>query len=566
MKSMKRFLALLLSFILVFSLLLTGCGSKESSGDGAKTETETKTDSQTTQQTKTDGEKTTSGVEPLTLPIVDPPGSVTLVWGTFDNWYTPASYTQNLEIFQAIEKDTGVKIIWDVVPPSQYQTTMQTRLAAGTDLPDFISVPGDVVKYAADGLIIPIDDLINKYAPNTLKYFEADPLTKKVLTAPDGHIYSLASVVTGTGVSDPYAWIVRKDWLDRVGVPEPTTIDEFYKMLKAFKENDANGNGDPNDEIPLVTRYGVRDLARFGDSWGLHLFYSVGFYADESGKVVYEWMDPRAKELITWLNKLYSEGLIDPEFLTTKDDERLAKITRNIVGASTHFINAIENWDNVLKQAGVSDVNHIAVVPPVGPNGYKGHQEAYGPISGHFSITKDCKEPVVAIKWLDYVYASEKGFLYTTFGIEGKSYVMVNGEPQFTEWATNHPEGLPLASAIRSLGAMPNIPFIRSDVGYWSKQNMAFIAHLPKTKEMAEKISPYVIPAFPPIMSTAEEAQQLSALMTDIGTYRDEMLAKFIMGQESLNNWDNFVQTLKSMGIDEVLRIKQQQYDRFMSQ
>jgi putative aldouronate transport system substrate-binding protein len=559
---MKKLLVLLICFTLMFNLVLAGCDSKGTES-GSKTETETKTDTQTSQETKTDGGETASGVEPLTLPIVDPPGSVTLTWGTYDNWYTPASYTQNLEIFQAIEKDTGVKIIWDVVPSSQYTTTMQTRLAVATDLPDFINVPGDVVKYASDGLLIPIDDLINKYAPNILKYFEADPLTRKVLTAPDGHIYSLTSVVTGTGVSDPYAWIVRKDWLDRVGMAEPTTIDEFYKMLKAFKDQDANGNGNPNDEIPLVTRYGVRDLARFGDSWGLHFFYSYGFQVDESGKVIYEWMDPRAKELITWLNKLYSEGLIDPEFLTTKDDERLAKITRNIVGASTHFINAIEDWDKVLREAGIADVNHIAVVPPVGPNGYKGHHEAYGPISGHFSITKDCKEPVVAIKWLDYVYASEQGFLYTTFGIEGKSYEMVNGEPQFTEWATNHPEGLPLASAIRSLGALPNIPYIRSDVGFWSKQNLAFIAHLPKTKEMAEKISPYVKTAYPPIMSTAEEAQELTALMTEINTYRDEMLAKFIMGQESLDNWDTFVSTLKSMGMDEVLKIKQQQYDRF---
>jgi len=558
---MRKLIALLLCTAFVLGLGLVGCQSNTGSTSGSAA-VQTTAASTAAKTTAANTANSTAAAEPSSLPIVEP-GSVTLVWGTYDNWYTPASYSQNLAIFKAIEEDTGVKIEWDIVPPSQYTTTMQTRLAAGTDLPDFINVPGDVVKYAMDGLLIPIDGLINQYAPNICKYFEADPLTKKVLTAPDGHIYSLASVVTGTGQSDPYAWIVRKDWLDRLGLAEPTTIDEFYNMLKAFKEQDANGNGDLNDEIPLVTRYNVWDLSSLGDAWDLHLFYSSGFHADDNNVVQYEWMDDRARELVTWLNKLYSEGLIDQEFLNTKDDERLAKVTRNIVGCANHFINAIENWDNVLTQAGVSDVNHIALTPLTGPNGYKGHQEAYGPVSGNFSISKDCENQEVAIKWLDYVYASEEGFMYTTFGIEGQSYEIVNGEPVYSEWATKNPDGLSLNEAIRSLGALPNIPYIRSDVGFWSKQNMASIAHLPKTMEMAKKISPYVITAYPSILSTAEEAQQLTALMTDIDTYRDEMITKFILGQESLDQWNSFVESLQSMGMDEVLKIKQQQYDRF---
>ena len=560
----RRLLSLMLCILIIFNFALIGCSKKDDTSNNESTSDTGNT--QTTESKETTDSGNSSGVEPLTLPIIEP-GTVTLTIGTFDNWYAPASYTQNLEIFQAIEKDTGVKINWDVVPASQYNTSMQTRLAAGTNLPDIISIPGDTIKYAQDGLIIAIDELIKKYAPNTLKYFEADPLTKKVLTTPDGHIYSLASVTTGTSYSDPYAWITRRDWLQRVGVKEPTTIDEFYTMLKAYKkaykEQDANGNGDPNDEIPLVVQYGVWDLQRFGDAWGLRLFYSYGWHPNENGIVEYDWLKPEAKELVTWLNKLYTEGLLDPEFLSTGSDERTAKITRNIAGTSTAFINSIETWDKALKQAGVADADHIALVPPAGPNGYKGHQEAYGPISGEFGITKDCKNPVVAIKWLDYVYASEKGFLYTTFGIEGKSYIMENGEPKYTEWVTNNPDGLSFNDALRSLGALPNIPYIRSDVGYWSKHNMAAIAHLPKTLEMAQKISPYIILAYPTIPATAEEAEKINNLMTDIGTYRDEMVTKFILGQEDLSKWDAFISTLKEMGIEEVLKLKQQQYDRF---
>lgn len=567
---MKKTLIYLLCFVLIITMFLGGCtktedpASKPNDSESQNVKKDDEGKDKEGEDSKDDEDEGGEDVGGLKLPIVEP-GTVTLTWGGPDNGYAPASYTQNLAIFEEIEKKTGVKIEWDVVPSAQYGTTMQTRLAAGTDLPDMISVPGDPVKYASDGLIIPIDELIGEHAPNITKYFEADPVVKKVSVAPDGHIYTISSVTTGTSVSDPYAWIVRRDWLERLNLKEPETIDDWYEMLSAFKKGDANGNGDTDDEIPLVGRYGVRDLTRFGESWGLHLFYSQGFWPNDSGEVEYEWLKPEAKELIVWLNKLFSEGLIDEEFLTTDGDGRMSKISRNIIGASTHFINAIDNWDKTLEKAGVTDVDHIAVVPPVGPNGYKGHIEAYGPISGYVAITNSCENPEVAIKWLDYVYASEEGNLYTCFGIEGKSYVMEDGEPKYTEWATDNPDDLPLASALRSLGAMPTgIPWIRSTEAPWDKQNMAFIAHLPKTVEMAEKMQPYIIPAYPPILATEEEAQELGSLMTDLETYREEMLAKFIMGQESMDKWDDFTAKLEGM-VSDVLKIKQQQYDRFSS-
>ncbi len=127
--------------------------------------------------------------EENTLPIVEP-GSLELTYAGVDNWYTPASYSQNLEVWQEVEKRTGIKINWEVMPSDQYNAAMQTRIAAGSDLPDILAVPplwnGDVVKYAEDGVILPLKDLIEKNAPNIMNMFEKYPIIRKVLTAPDG--------------------------------------------------------------------------------------------------------------------------------------------------------------------------------------------------------------------------------------------------------------------------------------------------------------------------------------------------------------------------------------------
>ncbi|MCZ8512159.1 extracellular solute-binding protein [Paenibacillus filicis] len=540
-------------YILSFVSCLTVCSSTLIGCDNTETATAPSNSS-------------TAQAQDYSLPIVSD-GSVTLTVATNDNYYTPKSYAQNLPVWQEIEKKTGVKIKWEVAPSSQYTNTINVRMAAAQGLPDLIRLPNDPVKPASDGLIIPMDDLIAKYAPNIRKYFSENPAIKKMMQAPDGKIYALSSDVSGTTSTDPFGLIINQTWLDKLGLKEPQTLDDWYTVLKAFKEKDPNGNG-KQDEIPISTRFQVTNgssisgLFLFGSAMGLHLNYSDGFYPDKNGKIQYEWIDPRAKELVVWLNKLYKEGLIDPQFMMKTDDDIISGISRNVIGVTNHFLNNANRFTNAQKQAGIQNANWQMTLPPSGP-GTKGFYEKYGPLSGWLAISKDCKNPEVAIKWLDYIYASEEGNRYVSFGIEGQSYKMVDGEPQFTEWTSKNPDGLDVNDALRSIGAMPVTVWIRSEKGPWSRQTKAVLNLLPDAVKQAEKLKDSGVDAIPLGLTSVEEVEATTAINADIQTYKAETLTKFITGQAPID-WEKYVSTMKSMGINKLIEVKQKQYDRVM--
>ncbi len=138
-------------------------------------------------------------------------GSLTISYACGDNRYAPASLAQNLPVWQEIEKITGVKIQWDVVPNSQYSTSMQTRLASGVNLPDIIYMPVDPYKYGKDGIIIRLNELIEKYGENAAKIYEEKPMVLALMKTPEGDIYHLSGARDEEIAAGPYGWLIRKD-------------------------------------------------------------------------------------------------------------------------------------------------------------------------------------------------------------------------------------------------------------------------------------------------------------------------------------------------------------------
>lgn len=430
----------------------------------------------------------------------------TLTVATSDNNFASKSYSDNLPVWQEVEKKTGIQINWDVTLNSQYSETMNMRIATGKKLPDIFLIPDvDPVTSAVNGLIVPLDDLIAEHAPHISKFLKENPEIDKKLRLADGRIYSIASVVTGVSYTDPYGILIRKDWLDKLGLREPTTLQEWYTVLKAFKEKDPNGNG-IHDEIPLLPNLGLRGLLLFGSAGGGHFFYSQGFYPDAKGNVRYEWASDEMKEYVEWLNKLYREGLIDQDFLTNTEEARLSAIGRGRVGVTNGFLNISAKYDAALSRSGDEDGVWVMTVPP-GAQGRKGFYEIYGPVSGWYGISKDCKNPELAIQWLDFIYASEEGNRLVNFGIEGISYTMVGGKPKFIENAYRNAGGLDLSSFLRSLGAMPTLPWIRSEKGPLSLQPKAFMEVDPKGAMLADKVKPYLIESIPLALPTPEEKE-----------------------------------------------------------
>jgi len=542
---------------LVISLLLASCGGNSSSGG-----------SSSSAQSASSGDTASVSQQPeeYTLPLVTD-GSVTLTVGTWYSGTLNPETVNDLPVWKKFEEDTGVKVEWELTPNTDYNTVMQTRLAAAEDLPDFINVPGgDVIKYVTAGVVQPITEQLQKYAYNTMKLYEENPYLKSFVTAPDGEIYSFTSDVSGSAKSDPYSFYIRKDWLDKFNLDLPETVDDWYTAWKTFLDNDANGNG-LKDEIPLCNDVTLRGVLAFSEAWGLRTFASLGWSINDQGQVEYDYIKPEMKEALTWLNKCYSEGLIDKEFMTQTSDMILSKVSQNQAGSCFRFLNGVATWNNVLETSGI-DGEYVAVAPPSsGTTGTEPFIERYGRVSGHYAFTNKVEDLETKIKFIDYIYASQEGSWNYCFGVEGQSYEVVDNIPQYTEWATKNPDGLTLNNALLSLGCNAvSMPWNRSVEGIWSYQPLQSISSNPKTVEYANMIQDYIVESYPNgMLMTEEESSTIAQYQADLDTYRDEMMAKFITGQESLDKFDTFVSTIQGMHLDDVKAVKQAIYDRYVA-
>lgn len=218
-------------------------------------------------------------------------------------------------MFPILEEQTGISV---EVQSYAYEIA-QEKYALALSSGDYADCIGgwclsakDVLNYGVDmGVFVPLEDYFEQYCPRISEILELEGV-RETMTAPDGHIYSIPYVIEAPEVDfNPY---INKKWLENVGMEMPTTTEELREVLRAFKEQDANGNGDPNDEIPLS-----------GSPDNLHLGYLAGYFGcsiDNNGftmdgdQLVFGAASEAYKKGMEYLASLYAEGLIDPELFT----------------------------------------------------------------------------------------------------------------------------------------------------------------------------------------------------------------------------------------------------------
>jgi len=466
---------------------------------------------------------------------------------------------EKLLIWQEYEKMTGIHIEWEEATSNGVEKR-NLKLASG-DLPDIFfkgSMPvEDLVTYGSQGTFIKLNDLIEKYGPNMKKIFEKFEEIKKGLKMPDGNIYSLPYVDDSKDTQIQSKLFINRKWLNKVGMKAPETIDELYNVLKAFKEKDPNGNGKA-DEIPYSAPYGIESAKLFfAGSFGL---LNVGlsnsdFDLDEkTDKLRFVATQPEYKELMQFMNKLYTEGLLDNEIFTATSTQFTAKGEKGVIGAFNG------NTQSQVGQVNSADFDGVPVVL----KGSQGHQNMSIASSalrtiGTFTITKANKYPEATMRWIDYFYGEEGTKLFC-MGIEGKTYKMKDGNYEFVEDITKNPNGLSFDQALgRYLcTAGGNNPTVITEKYFkGATDNKAAL-------ELANKLAKYYPKkVLPPFVFTKEESQQMSGLKNDIQTYVREMQAQFISGKTAFSNWDSYVSQIKKMSVDEYLKINQAAYDRY---
>ena len=566
---MRRKLLSCLLTIACVSSMLAGCGSSGNTSGAADTApAESKTEAVEgtgTQAAEESAPADTSSVNAtgtvydlggLKLPICDP-GSVSLTYMGNDTWCAGVSYNDGTAVQKEIENRTGVHIEWDTYS-SDVETVLQTRLASLEGLPDMVEIPPfdsnvGVDTYSSNGVLIPLNDLIKEYAPNIQALFNKYPALEAMCTSSDGNIYALAGWWGDINDYVPDYLYIRQDWLDNLGLEMPETVDELYDVLVAFKEQDANGNGNPDDEIPMATKNGIKQLYYLMTGFG----YDTNslWYTDDNGEVHYAAVEDQYKDMLAFLNKCYSEGLIS-------DDLDGTLLTQNIsedkVGIVCHdpADNMASSDDLALTRNPECDYEFMPVLQ-ANENG-TARMTKRGLTWHYYGITSACENPETAIQWIDYVDASEDGLMLYNYGIEGMSYEYdADGNIQFTDLITNNETYTSAFSALRSIGAWPT--YFINDSGE------AFMKIFEGTKAETACKDAYgnMEDPFPEMLGTAEESEVYTSVWPDLSTYLDEMFTAFVIGTESLDNFDKYVETAYSMGMQDIIDIKGAQYARY---
>ena len=461
----------------------------------------------------------------------------------------------DLPIIQEITKRTGVNFEFVAAPNTedQFREKFNVTVASG-DIPDIMvsTYRDDMMKVAEQGTFAALDDYIDQYAPNLKKILDENPDYIRDIRASDGNIYFMPFI---GAVKTFKVWMLRGDWLDKLGLGGPVALDDWYNVLKAFKEQDPNGNGEA-DEIPYTTRNTQAGVLAFMEAFGISGFEANEQFFIEDGQVKYAYTDPRCKEALEFINKLYSEGLIDSEYATNDTNVWLSRLTNEVSGACQDTTARAYSLGTQVRAANAdSDAYFVVVAPPKGPDGTQMTTSQMQAIRGFTAISADSPYIKEIVQLFDYFY-SEEGSLLMNFGIEGETYTMENGKPTYTENIANDSQGRSILSMLNIYGHREWA--YKQDIGY--EDALLDETYVNYRNDMEQ----YIRPTIPALSFTEEEREVINSTYTEIQTYKDEMINKFIMGKEPLDNFDSFVQTLKNMGIDDVLAVEQAAYDRYV--
>ena len=510
-------------------------------------------------------------------PICDEPIDVTVAFvatGTNHNWETFDMYNRFLE-------DFGIRLHCLDFASGEDLKSQFTMWLASDSMPDMMSHAAlsmnDAAKYGSEGYLLNLADYL-EYMPNLCRLFEMNPDYRPSISAPDGGIYGLATVELNVFGRVNRVYINRL-WLENVGMEQPQTIDELYDVLVAFRDNDANGNGDPDDEIPFGFNYGAWDkdmlLAAFGILTG-DPNYSL--QADENGEVYLANMSENYRAYLEFLHKCYDENLIDRECFVIDNTQRQEKVKSDVYGlfaAPAPFAWAGKNMDydaNFNWVAGLtSDYNDIKYIPLANS------------ISNQLSfiISAKTEYPEALCRLIDWAL-SEEGEVTVQRGWEG-----INMEYQYNDIFEGYIANMIIPAeytsqedyklnkvllnqvfgpyASRSVGTHYRLLLTASDEAIFGDAavNERGWSVLVERGRRAEGVVETNV--FPALIYLPEEAEARATLVTDISNYVQTAAADFIIGKLDLeNDWDSYIATLNGMKLDELLEIENAAYSRLM--
>lgn len=556
---MKRNLIKALSLALCLTLILGACGGGSSSAPSGSeaasspSSEQVSTASEESAPPESDAPESSSESGDTSFLVTDELLELTahVHWGNIyvlgDDW--------------TIEKEaarlTNVSLKGTASPMEGDSKQAFNLMIASKDIPDLVGGNrDDINQYGIEGAFVPLNDLIETQMPNFKAVLDANPDVRGAITAADGNIYQIPTIYENL-ISE--AWFIRQDWLDKVGKDVPTTVDELYDVLTAFANEDPNGNG-KKDEIGVFTRLSgpldnkvlsVMSLYGVSDYWHL----------DKDGKVEIGLYTPEAKDAIKAVSKWYSEGLIDPEIFTRGGTSRDMLFPENNGAVIHDWIPSTSGYNPKMQEV-VPGFKLVGFLPPVDSNGDRWEVASRDKLTGAgWAISVNNEHPEESARYMDFWW-SEEGRRLSTYGIEGDTYTMVDGVPTYTDKVLT--ASTPINDYMRKIGGQVE------DVAYFhdaSYENFMMDEEGAKTIDLYDEADVVMSlnSKLPALSYTEEELATYTSKYPPCRTYMLEQLQKWVFDSSNIDaEYDNYMATLSSMGMDELVAIQQAAYDRLM--
>lgn len=565
---MKRFLAILLCLSMLVGVM-AGCNGGGTSSTSGTTDTSSTADTGDSEASGTEAsasETSEDGVtnKGTTLPIVNEPVTLNVVkerhmLDTTESYNEKAAWAN-------ITEETGITIEWTELAAGTAAERIPLMLSSG-DLPDvFWAALSDAQVLQNESNLFAMEDYMEDFAPNSLATYEQLGVDwKEIATTPSGHIFGFLGRYeslyenTGDGIQ-----IINKAWLDKVGMDVPTTLDEFTEVLRAFKEQDPNGNGQA-DEIPYCFSE---------DMWCAHATNTMGWWgigdgagsdttsskSTRDGKVTGSVNTDEYRQYLEYTHSLYAEGLMDQEGFSQNTEVFSTKIKSGQVGTyfcwtALEYLTSEQEKDWVV----LPPIQAIEGVDPIA----NGEVDRSTIQKNKWVITTSCEHPEAAMRLWDYqardveskmtVAMGEKGKLWDEYE-DGSGYYFIVPDDTTPEFTFEHMK--------YTYGVVNDPPLLTKEETPKNDGEISPSAAL--RDSMVDQVDEYFLPKedqLPQIYVSTEAIDRRTFIETDLFAYIKEFRAQAIMNGFTDDEWNNYVSQLDAYGYQDWLQWYQDMMD-----
>ncbi|MFE5323892.1 extracellular solute-binding protein [Paenibacillus sp. NPDC056579] len=452
-------------------------------------------------------------------------------------------YSKDWPFWKWLEEKTGVTL--QVQTPSGKLTDSLNLTIASNNLPDLMSMPSrrDSDRFGQQGALVNILDYLDQM-PNLKKWIEKYPDEAKAMLAADGKMYMFPN--QGFGETNRMIWMYREDIFKKHGLTMPKTYEELYQTMKKLKEAYP-------DSYPLSLRFG-----QIPDEMYAHMTtnYQTGadaYYDFDKKEWRYGPIEDNYKAMVAMWNKFYKEGLIPPDFLSIQTKQWQDTMSTDKSFITIDYISRVDFFNNAMKKE-KPDYNMQFMAPPAGLPGGKQLNPYFHYLDGGMTVASTSKNVKDVMKFMDFFY-TEEGKTLASWGKEGDSYVVENGQKKFKPEFTDVTEMRKITGLQANRGVYTWIDY-NSHLSLFSKD-------LQNAYKEAAKYDPVAMQPRPSF--TEKENEVLSVTGQALKKHREESFAKFVLGTRSLDEWGKYVEEMKNLGAQKLVDTYKEAYKRVES-